>query len=106
MKLLDGNAALCIFVFSTSKHFAGHFHTKVFYFHMVSNVKMCVNGYTRKSPRLYGFTRMYTHSNYEAMASWKPQTSSSETWKVSAHSGGLSKVVQLPVRPWLSSESM
>lgn len=44
--------------------------------------------------------------HYEAMVSWKPHTSSSEIWKLSAHRGGLSKVVQLPVRPWFSSESI
>lgn len=44
--------------------------------------------------------------HYEAMVSWKPHTSSSEIWKLSAHRGGLSKVVQLPVRPWFSSASI
>src|SRR4029434_7849263 len=34
------------------------------------------------------------------MASWKPHTSSTATWKLSVQSGGLSKVVQRPERPW------
>lgn len=54
----------------------------------------------------YLINEWYNQLYWASMASWKPQTSRSETWKLSEQRGGLSKVVHLPVRPWFSSESM
>lgn len=91
---------ICVF---NLKHFAGHFIARFSdqYVEMIKYV--CTNMHLR----LHVSIDLHTYiQHYEPMASWKPHASSSETWKLSAHRGGLSKVVQLPVRPWLSSESM